>query len=74
MRWLAWWRPPCVLRTVIINFRGSDEAIKAVLWSSRGQWLTFKQTSLLKAGQPPVPMDGDVVIHRDRVLFMQVLP
>ena len=75
MRWLCWWRPPCLLRAVILNFKDdSTTALKAVLWSTRGPWLTCKDASLLKAGTPPTPIDGDVVIHRDRVLFLQVLP
>jgi hypothetical protein len=49
-------------------------AIKGVLWSSRGAWLTFKDCTGLKPGQPPAPIDGDVVMHRDRVSFLQVLP
>ena len=75
MRWLCWWQPPCLLRAVIVNFQDdSSTAIRAVLWSTRGRWLTFKDASLLKAGSPPTPIDGDVVIARDRVLFLQVLP
>lgn len=48
-------------------------AIQGVLWSSRGAWLTFKDAALLKPGVPPTKMDGDVVIHRSNVAFMQVL-
>jgi len=75
MRWLWFWRPPCLLRAVIVNLHEDPStAIKAVLWATRGPWLTFKDASLLKAGAPPTPIDGDVVIHRARVLFLQVLP
>jgi len=75
MRSLFFWRPPCLLRSVIVNLTDDPStAIKAVLWASNGAWLTFKDASLLKANTPPAPMDGDVVIHRDRVSFLQVLP
>jgi hypothetical protein len=73
LRWFFFWRPPVMLRTCIINLRDDPTtAINGVLWSTRGPWLTFRNASLLKAGQPPTPMDGDVLIHSDRVLFLQV--
>lgn len=75
MRRLLWWRPPCLLRSVIVNLRDEPAtALRGVLWSSRGSWLTLKDCAALKASQPPAKMDGDVVVHRDQVLFLQVLP
>ena len=72
---LWYWRPPCLLHTVIVNLVAPrDEAIKGVLWKSRGPWLCLKQATALKEGQPPVDMDGDVVIERTNVAFLQVLP
>jgi hypothetical protein len=71
MRW--WWQPPCLLRQVLINLK-SDDTIQAVLWSTHGPWLTFRNAVALKAAQPPTPIDGEVVIHRDNVNFFQVLP
>lgn len=74
MRWLLFWRPPCLLRAVIVNLTSdSESAIKGVLWSARGPWLTFKECALLKA-HLTTPIDGDVVIHRSNVAFLQVLP
>jgi hypothetical protein len=77
-RRLLWWRPPCLLRAVIVNLRESDgqdaTAIRGVMWSARGPWLTFRDASLLKAGQEPARIDGEVVMHRDVVLFVQVMP
>ena len=73
MRWLLWWRPPCLLKACIVNLKDDPTtAIKGVLWSSRGPWLTFRNGELLKSNQLPVPIDGETVIHRDRVLFLQV--
>jgi hypothetical protein len=75
MPWLAWWRPPCVLQRVIVNFtHDSTEALEGVLWSSRGPWLTLRDVAALKAGQAPAAMVGDVVIHRDRISYVQVVP
>jgi hypothetical protein len=75
MRWLLFWRPPCLLRRVILNFtHDSTEALEGALWASRGPWLTLREVSAIKLGQPPVKLVGDVVIHRDRVAYLQVAP
>jgi len=72
LHWLLFWRPPCLLRRVVVNFTAdSTEAIEGVLWSYRGGWLTLKDCSGLKTG-PPVPMLGEVVIHRSQIRFLQV--
>jgi len=64
------------LRAVIVNL--SDDpttAIRGVLWSTRGPWLTFRNAELLKASSPePTPIDGEIVVHRERISFLQVLP
>ena len=77
MSWsrLLWWRPPCLLRLVIVNLRSdSDTAIRGLLWGSRGPWLTLREASVLKVNTTPTPIDGETVIHRDNVGFVQVLP
>jgi len=71
--WLFWWRPPYVLRSVIVNFRDDHvPAIGGVLWASRGPFLTLKQAMLDPANRK-VPIDGDVVIERARLAFVQVV-
>lgn len=76
MNWraLLWWKPPAMLRQCIINTDDADVAYEGVLWSSRGAWLTFKHVSALRSGADPAKMDGDFVIRRERVAFLQVLP
>lgn len=77
MNWRAlfWWRPPCLLRPVIVNPVGdSDTAYQGVLWGSRGAWLTLREVQILRQGSEPARMDGEMVIHRDRVQFLQVMP
>jgi hypothetical protein len=72
---LCWWRPPCLLQTVIVNLRSThDEALRGVLWRSRGAWLVLKEPYAIAPGRTPQPLDGDAVIHRDNVAFLQVLP
>lgn len=74
-RWLCWWRPPCLLRTVIVNqIGGSESALRGVLWESRGAWLTLKEASVLQENKPATAVDGEIVIHRSNVAFIQVLP
>ena len=48
--------------------------MQGVLWHSRGAWFVFRDVALLRAGSPPTPLDGEVVIHRSHVSFLQVLP
>jgi hypothetical protein len=75
--WWQRWRgaPPCLLRSVIVNLKDdSATALHGVLWTSRGPWLTLRSVSLLKPGEPPVPMDGEAIVHRDNVAFVQVEP
>lgn len=75
LRSLFWWRPPCLLRVVIVNLMDdSHTAIRGVLWSARGPWLILRQASLLKVGGGPTELAGDVVIERARVSFLQALP
>jgi hypothetical protein len=71
MSWL-WWRPPAMLRSVIVNLKDDDLALSGVLWGARGPWLTLRNASLLKPNEPPVPTDGEVLVPRANVAFIQV--
>jgi hypothetical protein len=75
MRWLLWWRPPMLLRQVIVNLKSDDAvALQGVLWQSRGPWLTLRSVSALRTTGGVTPMDGEVVVHRHNVAFFQVMP
>lgn len=75
LAWLLWWRPPCLLRAVIVNLKDEqDTAIRGLLWQSRGAWLVIREASLLRANAAPTPVDGEIVMHRENVAFLQVLP
>lgn len=71
-RRLLWWLPPYVLRSVVVNFRDDVPPIGGVVWSSRGGFLTLKQATLDPAGRR-TPIDGEVVIERDKLAFVQVV-
>lgn len=58
-----------------MNFKHDDDtAFRGVLWQSRGAWLVLRDVTMIKASVAPTPVDGDVIIHRDNVAFIQVLP
>jgi hypothetical protein len=68
-----WWRPPFLLRSVIVNLKDDpDIALRGVLWSARGPWLVMRNAAVLKSGEPPTHADGELLIHRDNVSFMQM--
>jgi hypothetical protein len=74
VQWLFWWRPPCLLRRVIVNL--SDDpatALQGVLWRSRGPWLVIREAAMLRAGAEPQHLDGEALVHRDNVAFIQVV-
>lgn len=48
--------------------------VRGVLWRSRGPWLVLRDVTLIQARKPTLPTDGEVVIHRSNVAFIQVLP
>jgi hypothetical protein len=74
-RALLWWRPPCLLRRVIVNLKDNrDLALRGVLFRSRGAWLCLHAVEALHAQRPAARMDGEVVVHRSNVAFLQVLP
>lgn len=64
-------RYPC-LRQVIVNTR-TEKAFRGVLWQRRGGYLVLRNAELLKAGGETVPMDGEVIIDRSNVDFIQVV-
>lgn len=62
-----------MLRSCIVNLKSdSTSAIQGVLWRTRGPWLTLRDAHYLVKGQPPTSMDGEVVIHRSNVAYLQV--
>jgi hypothetical protein len=56
---------------VVVNL--ADKAFRGVLWAKRGPLLVLRDAELLEAGREAVRVDGEVVIERARVEFMQVL-
>lgn len=68
---VVWANRLMLRRKVIVNLVG-DRAISGVLWCRRGGLIVLKQAQLHEPGVDPVPMDGDVLVERSRVDFVQV--
>jgi hypothetical protein len=75
MTWRAlfWWRPPCLLESVVVNLRhDATVAYRGVLIASHGAWLRLSNVEALRTAGPPTRMVGDVLVHRSNVAFIQV--
>lgn len=55
---------------VLVNLLGGS-AFDAVLWARRGRYLVLRDAKLIEPGTKAVPVDGEVLIDRDRVDFVQ---
>ncbi len=65
---------PPVRRRVIANLRGGDvDAFRGVLWQRRGRWLVLRDVEVI-VGAEATPAEGEVLVDRDQVLFLQFLP
>lgn len=67
------WRRCALRRRVILNLK-TQKAFRGVLSAQRGPLLVLKDVELLETAREPVRIDGDVVIERSNVDFVQVLP
>lgn len=69
-----WWGLPRRRARVIVNFsQPATPAIEGVLWQRRGRWLVLKDCWLLETARAdPTRIDGEVVLDRQSVLFLQV--
>jgi hypothetical protein len=68
---------PRLRRRCIVNlrpaFQGDEpDALEGVLWTRRGRWLVLKDARLLREGRAPLPADGEVLVDRSQVNFLQV--
>jgi len=59
-------------RTVVVNTR-TKLAFRGVLWQRRREFLVLRNVEMLRPHGETVAMDGEVVIMRDNVDFIQVV-
>lgn len=67
---MLWWRRTAVRKRVVVNL--ADKAFAGVLWAKRGPLLVLRDAVLMQHGAADTPMDGEVVIERSKVEFIQV--
>lgn len=61
-----------VRRRVLANLI-DGQAMNGVLIARRGRYLVLRDVTLLSPGAEPTAMDGEVLLDRDRVDFLQVM-
>jgi hypothetical protein len=65
------WRRTAIRKRVVVNLQ--DRAFAGVLWAKRGALLVLKDAVLMQHGAADTPMDGEVIVERSKVDFIQVL-
>ncbi len=66
------YRRTALRKRVVVNLT-TEKAFVGVLWAQRGPLLVLRGAELHESGRPPLPMDGEVVVERARVDFVQVV-
>jgi hypothetical protein len=73
--WFGWFArlgsPRLLVRQPVVVNLLSGSAIEGVVWRRRGRYLVLRNATLLEPGSQAVTMDGEVVLDRDRVDFVQ---
>lgn len=60
-------------KRVIVNTK-TDKSFRGILWKQRPGYLLLKNAELLEGSGKSVPIDGEVLVYRADVDFVQVLP
>ena len=60
------------LKQIIINTK-TDRAFRGLLWEKRRRILVLRSVEMVKPGGDVVKVDGEVVIERENVDFIQVV-
>jgi len=69
-----WGRPPFHLRSVLVTLKTEDDTTaRGIAWQTRGNWLVFRNVELLRPNVAPVKVDGELVIPRENIAFIQML-
>ncbi|MFD6070622.1 hypothetical protein [Amycolatopsis lurida] len=65
-------RTLAVRKRVVVNLI-DDQALTGVLWRRHRDLLVLRSVQLMQPGREPIRMDGDVVIERDRINWVQIV-
>jgi len=61
-----------VRRRVLVNL-ASGRTFGGVLWCETGDWLVVRDAEMMEPGREAVSVDGEVVLDRRQVEFVQAL-
>lgn len=64
-------RRVAVRRRVVVSLV-DDQAITGILWRRHRRFVVLRSAELVAPGREPVRMNGDVVIERDRINWVQI--
>lgn len=64
-------RRTLVRKKVVVNLH-SDRAFVGILWAKRGPLLILRNAVMHEPGAEPSVVDGQIVIERDQVEFIQI--
>ena len=64
-------RRTMIRRRVVVNLT-TGRAFNGILWAHRGPLLVLRDATMLQAGVAPTEVDGEVVVERTLVEFIQV--
>jgi hypothetical protein len=67
------WRRWPIRKRVLVNL-DDGRAFDGILFARRGPLLVLRNARLIEPGAEPVDVDGEVIVERPRVSFMQVQP
>jgi hypothetical protein len=70
--WLTRQNRLAVRRRVMVNLV-DGKAVEGLLWARRGRVLVLKDATLHERGVDPTTVDGEVLVDRHRVDFVQAL-
>lgn len=59
-------------RRVVVNLV-DDQAITGILWRRHRKLVVVRNAQLVQPGREAVSMDGDVLIERDRINWVQIV-
>jgi small nuclear ribonucleoprotein (snRNP)-like protein len=71
MKFLDYFRPYPELRTVIVNLK-SGTAFRGVVWRKRGSFVILRNAEILKDKAGGSRIDGEVLVERSDIDFIQV--
>lgn len=68
---MSWfWKRNVVRRRMIVNLK-TGRAFRGIVYKQSGPLVVLRNVEMLESGRPPVPVDGEVLIERDEIEFMQ---